>query len=88
MNLKISKFITWQFLRDYIYVIDERCGRLFFLEDMSKDVWIAISNLKNKKKIVSYFFKQYQKHSEEKVEMIINDFIEELIAGEFIYEEK
>ena len=42
MNLSYKNCISWQEYQDIVYVFNEKSGRIYLLQDVSKDFWISI----------------------------------------------
>lgn len=45
MRYKFSNRISWQEMKDYVYVINEEANKIYFLRGMSKRVWLLIDGV-------------------------------------------
>lgn len=80
-----SMNISWQTLDNETFIIDERSGKIYKLEEISNYIWKLILDRKNFEEICCNILLEYKVDKEE-VERDIKMLIDNLIKLEFIEE--
>ena len=71
---------------DYIYIIDEKNQKLFFLKELSIDIWKNLVKLTSVEQMIELFMKDYDSNDAKLIEEYIHDFTENLIKEGILYE--
>ncbi len=82
----IQRYISWQYMNNYIYIVDERKNELYFIEGIAVDIWIGISDEKNINDIILSIDAKYCNDTSISITKLVYDFINKLLEEELIYE--
>lgn len=81
----ISLNISWQTLNSETFIIDERCKKLYKLEETTNDIWQLLLDKKNFEEICFYILSVYDVEIE-KVKKDVKKTIDNFLKLEFIEE--
>lgn len=84
-EIKIAPYVAWQKMEDYIYIFDEKNKKLFFLKELSIDIWANIVQFKTVEEITKLIMDQYECNDENYVKESICDFIKNLKQEGILY---
>ena len=81
----IPPYIAWQRMDDYIYVFDEKNKKLFFLKELSIDIWENIVQFKTLEEITVSIMEKYECSDEKFARETVCDFVGSLKEEDILY---
>ena len=84
-HIKIPRYITWQKLNDYVYIIDERSSHLTLIDELGMDIWLSIVKYSDTKKVIEYINSNYYVEEGKEISDMVKKFIRDLMEEGLIY---
>lgn len=81
-KLNLHRYISWQNMQNVVYIVDERNGEMYFLEETSREIFLMLMKGIEIGKIVEIMSNKYETYVVKKdIEKDVKFFVEQLIES-------